>query len=309
MKTVIKALLAASMLMPVAAQAQEQDGRERGRGNRGEWNQRGPRAERSAEVGVQAQVRTERPQRSDFRPERAERPERADRTDAAPRFPQEAQRPDRPDRRAEDQPQRDGRWQNRAEVDGNVRNQRPDRGDRADRRDRDDTRAVFDAQSRDRQQRDARNQDWRGRDGQNRDWQGRTVQNRDWRGDDSRGWNGNRGWNDNRSGYGNRAGAWNRGWRNDNRYDWNRYRQANRGAYRLPRYYAPSGWGYGYRRFSVGVSLSSILFSQNYWIDDPFNYRLPEAYGPYRWVRYYDDALLVDVRSGQVVDTVYDIFF
>ncbi|MFN3435996.1 MAG: RcnB family protein, partial [Sphingomonas sp.] len=92
-------------------------------------------------------------------------------------------------------------------------------------------------------------------------------------------------------------------------YDWNQYRQANRGAYRLPRYYAPSGWGYGYRRFSVGVSLSSILFSQNYWIDDPYAYRLPDAYGPYRWVRYYDDALLVDVRSGVVVDVVYDIFY
>ncbi|MEG8047084.1 RcnB family protein [Sphingomonas aerolata] len=36
---------------------------------------------------------------------------------------------------------------------------------------------------------------------------------------------------------------------------------------------------------------------------------MPEAYGPYRWVRYYNDALLVDLDSGRVVDTVYDIFW
>ncbi|RZM12158.1 MAG: hypothetical protein EOP67_66195, partial [Sphingomonas sp.] len=51
------------------------------------------------------------------------------------------------------------------------------------------------------------------------------------------------------------------------------------------------------------------LWSRNYWIDDPYSYRLPEAYGPYRWVRYYDDALLVDVRTGVVVDTAYGIFW
>ena len=55
--------------------------------------------------------------------------------------------------------------------------------------------------------------------------------------------------------------------------------------------------------------MSSILFEQNYWIDDAEYYGLPPAYGPYRWVRYYNDALLVDIYSGQVVDTVYDIFW
>lgn len=102
--------------------------------------------------------------------------------------------------------------------------------------------------------------------------------------------------------------VWYRGWRSDARYDWSRNRATNRSAYRLPRYYAPGGWGYGYRRFSVGVTLFSGLFGQNYWIDDPWTYRLPVAYGPYRWVRYYGDALLVDVRTGRIVDTVYDIF-
>ena len=57
------------------------------------------------------------------------------------------------------------------------------------------------------------------------------------------------------------------------------------------------------------MRLNSFLFGSNYWINDPFYYRLPEVWGPYRWVRYYNDALLVDVRSGQVVDVEYDIFW
>jgi len=102
---------------------------------------------------------------------------------------------------------------------------------------------------------------------------------------------------------------WNRNWRGSDRYDYRDYRSSNRGAFHLPRYYAPYGWDGGYRRFGVGIRLSSVLFGQNYWIDDPYDYRLPPAYGPYRWVRYYNDALLVDLRSGYVVDTVYDIFW
>ena len=125
---------------------------------------------------------------------------------------------------------------------------------------------------------------------------------------DGRRYDNRRGYNDGRQ-FGRDDGRWSRNWRTDNRYDWNRYRSNNRYAYRLPRYYSPYGWNYGYRRFSIGVTLSSVLWGQNYWIDDPWSYRLPEAYGPYRWVRYYNDALLIDLETGQVIDTVYDIFW
>lgn len=102
---------------------------------------------------------------------------------------------------------------------------------------------------------------------------------------------------------------WNRGWRGDQRYNWQDWRLRNRGIFRQPRYYAPYGWGYGYRRFSIGISLNAALFGRDYWIDDPFYYRLPPAYGSYRWVRYYNDVLLVDTRDGQVVDVIYDFFY
>ena len=66
---------------------------------------------------------------------------------------------------------------------------------------------------------------------------------------------------------------------------------------------------YSYRRFGIGGFLDSLFYSNRYWINDPWQYRLPEVYGPYRWVRYYDDVLLVDTYSGQVVDVIYDFFW
>lgn len=102
--------------------------------------------------------------------------------------------------------------------------------------------------------------------------------------------------------------TWNRSWRNDNRYDWQRYRARNRDIYRMGRYYAPYR-DYSYRRVGIGFYLGSLFYGSNYWIADPWEYRLPAVYGPYRWVRYYDDALLVNVYTGQVVDVIYDFFW
>lgn len=137
-----------------------------------------------------------------------------------------------------------------------------------------------------------RNDTWRG-DGRNDTWRSnnRYDQRRQWQ-------NQYRNWNR----------SWSSDWRRDQRYDWQRYRYSNRSLFRNDRYYAPYGWDYGYRRFSVGFSLSYVLYDQQYWISDPYSYRLPPVYGPYRWVRYYEDVLLVDLRSGQVVDAIYGFF-
>jgi Nickel/cobalt transporter regulator len=102
---------------------------------------------------------------------------------------------------------------------------------------------------------------------------------------------------------------WNRGWRNDRRYDWSSYRNQYRHYYNQPRYYNPYGYGYGYRRYGIGIYLDSLFFSNRYWVNDPWQYRLPDPGYGYRWVRYYDDVLLVDVRSGYVVDVIHDFFF
>jgi hypothetical protein len=102
---------------------------------------------------------------------------------------------------------------------------------------------------------------------------------------------------------------WDRDWRHDHRYDWSSYRQYNRNIYRLPPYYAPYGWSYGYHSFGIGYYLDSLLFADNYWIVDPWTYRLPPAYGTLRWIRYYNDALLIDIRDGYVVDVIHDFFW
>ena len=100
---------------------------------------------------------------------------------------------------------------------------------------------------------------------------------------------------------------WSNHWRRDRTYDWRRHRDHNRSVFRLGRYYDP--YRYGYRRFSIGFSLFPSYYRSNYWLNDPWMYRLPPAYGPYRWVRYYNDALLVNIYTGQVVDVEYDFFW
>ena len=111
-----------------------------------------------------------------------------------------------------------------------------------------------------------------------------------------------------RDGYRDARRDWNRDWRRDNRYNWYSYRTKHRNHYRLGSYYAPYR-NYSYRRLSIGFHLDSLFFSSRYWIADPWAYRLPPAYGPYRWVRYYDDVLLVDIYSGEVIDVIHGFFW
>ncbi|TVV69872.1 RcnB family protein [Sphingomonas solaris] len=77
--------------------------------------------------------------------------------------------------------------------------------------------------------------------------------------------------------------------------------------YRAPRYYGPRGTDYS--RWSRGYRVQPYFYGQNYWIADPWRYRLPPAYGSYRWVRYYDDVALIDVRSGLIEDIIYAFFY
>lgn len=133
----------------------------------------------------------------------------------------------------------------------------------------------------------------------------------DHRGDGDRRWNGgNRDWNDSRNqGRNWDERRWNRDWRGDRRYSWQDYRSQNRHIYRVPRYYEPRGYGHSYRRWSPGYRIDPFYYGRSYWIADPFYYRLPPAYGYYRWVRYYDDVVLVDVRTGLIDDIIYDFFW
>ena len=131
---------------------------------------------------------------------------------------------------------------------------------------------------------------------------------RDDRRDNRDSWDNGGQWGRNDGRYGQRSYSWSRNWRNDNRYDWQRYRYSNRNAFHRGPYYAPYR-GYGYNRLGIGIVLDSLFYSRNYWIDDPFDYRLPPTPPGTQWIRYYNDVVLVDVYSGEVVDVIYDFFW
>jgi len=116
-------------------------------------------------------------------------------------------------------------------------------------------------------------------------------------------WNGNRNWGG-RPGGDHRWDA-NR-WRNDHRYDWRDWRDNHRDLFHR-RYYGPRG--YHYRSVYAGFFLEPFFYGSSYWLDDPFDYRLPPVEWPLRWVHYYNDALLVDVTTGEVVDVIPNFFF
>jgi len=59
----------------------------------------------------------------------------------------------------------------------------------------------------------------------------------------------------------------------------------------------------------VGFFLDSLFFQPRYFINDPWAYRLPPAHGPYRWIRYYDDVMMIDCYTGEVVDVIHDFFW
>ena len=95
-------------------------------------------------------------------------------------------------------------------------------------------------------------------------------------------------------------------WRNDHRYDWRGWRNNHHDLFRW-RYSAPRG--YHYRPVYRGFYLEPFFYGSSYWLADPFEYRLPPVEWPLRWVRYYNDALLVDVTTGEVVDIIQEFFW
>jgi len=103
------------------------------------------------------------------------------------------------------------------------------------------------------------------------------------------------------------APQWSTNWRHNSKYDWNNYRHKHRSRFHLGFYFDPFGWGY--QPYQIGWRLWPSYYSNRYWINDPWQYRLPYAPPGYQWVRYYNDAVLVDTWTGDVVDVLYNFFW
>ena len=103
------------------------------------------------------------------------------------------------------------------------------------------------------------------------------------------------------------ATNWTNNWRRDGRYDWRSYRDRHRSTFRIGIYYDPFGWNY--RPYQIGWRLWPSYYSSRYWINDPWQYRLPYAPAGTVWIRYWDDAVLVDRWTGEVVDVIHNFFW
>ncbi|HYE29294.1 MAG TPA: RcnB family protein [Allosphingosinicella sp.] len=336
-------LMAATAAMPVAAQAQDGDEfAERRAEARAERAQ-----ERYRAAGERNQQRSER--RQEAQAQRVERQQlrqeaqaqRVERQEAAPRQYQRSEQPSGQQRswdgrRGGDGP-RSERWGGRngqdearreayqrqleasreasrrgiaESIGGNYARQGQRNQERYERqlreeygvRERDRRGGDWNRGDRDGHWGDRRGGDWnRGdRDGRNDRWGDR-------RGGDWNRWDRD-GRSDRWSNRDSRRSSWNRDWRRDHRYDWQRYRHSNRNLFRRGGYYSPYR-GYNYNRLSIGLILDSLFYSNRYWIADPWQYRLPPAPYGTQWVRYYDDVVLVDVYTGEVLDVIYDFFW
>lgn len=94
--------------------------------------------------------------------------------------------------------------------------------------------------------------------------------------------------------------------RRELREDWRDYRKSHRDAFRGPAYVGPRG--YAYRPVTVGYRFAPAYYHNRYWVRDYARYRLPAPGRFHQWVRYGNDVVLIDVRSGRVV-RVFDRFF
>jgi Ni/Co efflux regulator RcnB len=99
---------------------------------------------------------------------------------------------------------------------------------------------------------------------------------------------------------------WNRNWQNDSRYDWRRYRNRHRSLFHLGFYYDPFGWGY--QSFGIGYRMWPAYYGNQFWID-PAMYGLPYPPPGAAWIRYYNDAILIDTFTGTIIDEIPDFFW
>jgi Ni/Co efflux regulator RcnB len=94
--------------------------------------------------------------------------------------------------------------------------------------------------------------------------------------------------------------------RREARQDWRDYRRSHREVYNRRAYVGPRG--YVYRPVAVGYRFAPSYYSSRYVIADPYRYRLPVALRGTQWVRYGNDVVLVNMRTGRVLE-VHNSFF
>jgi len=116
--------------------------------------------------------------------------------------------------------------------------------------------------------------------------------------EDLRGRYGDRDWRGGDRGRNAERRDWGRG-------DWSSWRQQNRSLYARGDWRAP----FDYQSFRPGARIGAGYYGSRYVINDPGRYHLPPARGYSRWVRHYNDVILVDQRRGVVVDVIRNFYW
>lgn len=91
--------------------------------------------------------------------------------------------------------------------------------------------------------------------------------------------------------------------------DWSQYRRNFKAQrrFRIGIYHAPRG--YYYRRWHYGERLPIAFYARDYWLLDFIAYGLFAPPPGCVWVRYGDDALLIDTYTGEIIQVRYDVFY
>ena len=99
------------------------------------------------------------------------------------------------------------------------------------------------------------------------------------------------------------------GWGHGHNHAFDSYHRAYSAPYRFHggAYYRPHGWYY--HRWNYGEFLPALFFAQSYWLLNYGVYSLPAPPPGCVWVRYGDDALLVDRDTGEIVQVIYGVFY
>ncbi len=84
-------------------------------------------------------------------------------------------------------------------------------------------------------------------------------------------------------------------------YGWNHHR-LRLGQFRYPP-------GYAYRSWGIGQSLPRAFFSSAYYFTDHSALGLDSPPYGYQWVRYGPDVMLVNIRTGEILDVINNVFY
>ena len=91
--------------------------------------------------------------------------------------------------------------------------------------------------------------------------------------------------------------------RQEIRQDQRELRQDRREYRRDRRAYVAPVRGWRYQRVNRGYRLRPVFWSPRYVVDYRL-YRLRAPYGYQRWIRYGDDLVLVNIRTGRVIEVI-----